>query len=117
VPPNASLGIASDGTISIVPLGQGPETQASVGRIKLVNPPAAEISAARTACSAEATASPTRRRASAVLDDRRPSRRATSTPADALVNMIELSRSFEMQIRSPSRPPTRTPVPPQQLLR
>ena len=39
VPPNTSLAIAPDGTISIVPLGQGPETTATVGRIKLVNPP------------------------------------------------------------------------------
>ena len=40
VPPNTSLLIAADGTISIVPVGQGPETTSQVGRIKLVNPPA-----------------------------------------------------------------------------
>ena len=38
VPPHASLLVGGDGTISIVPLGQGPETMAVVGRIKLVNP-------------------------------------------------------------------------------
>src|SRR5690606_25246815 len=36
VPPHASLVIGSDGAVSIVPLGQGPETTAVVGRIKLV---------------------------------------------------------------------------------
>ena len=38
VPPHASVLVGGDGTISIVPLGQGPETRAVVGRIKLVNP-------------------------------------------------------------------------------
>ena len=43
VPPNTSLTIGGDGTISVIPLGQGPETTAMVGRIKLVNPPDAEM--------------------------------------------------------------------------
>ena len=43
VPPNASITIGADGTVSIVPLGQGPETMAQVGRIKLVNPPAESV--------------------------------------------------------------------------
>ena len=39
VPPSTSITVAADGTISIVPLGQSPQTSANVGRIKLVNPP------------------------------------------------------------------------------
>ncbi len=39
MPPHNSMQIGGDGTISIVPLGQGPATMATVGRIKLVNPP------------------------------------------------------------------------------
>src|SRR5262249_50354079 len=39
IPPNQSITVAADGTISIVPLGQTPNTTASVARIKLVNPP------------------------------------------------------------------------------
>ncbi len=38
IPPNSSLLIGSDGTISVQPMGQGPETLAIVDRIKLVNP-------------------------------------------------------------------------------
>jgi flagellar basal-body rod protein FlgF len=45
VPPNASLLVGSDGTISIVPLGQGPETRRPGRRIKLVNPPAGDARA------------------------------------------------------------------------
>ncbi len=43
VPPNSSLAIAADGSISIVPLGQGAETTATIGRIKLVNAPASQM--------------------------------------------------------------------------
>src|SRR5579872_5103894 len=39
VPPSTSITVGADGTISIVPLGQSPQTSANVGRIKLVNPP------------------------------------------------------------------------------
>ncbi|MCP4299201.1 MAG: flagellar basal body rod protein FlgF, partial [Gammaproteobacteria bacterium] len=38
IPPNSSLLIGGDGTISIQPYGQGPETMSQVDRIKLVNP-------------------------------------------------------------------------------
>lgn len=38
LPPFQSLQIGRDGTISVQPQGQGPETLAQVGRIKLVNP-------------------------------------------------------------------------------
>src|ERR1700759_697781 len=38
VPPHSSIAVGGDGTISIVPLGQTPNTVSIVGRIKLVNP-------------------------------------------------------------------------------
>src|SRR5262245_48326228 len=38
IPPYTQISIGADGTIAIVPQGQGPETLAQVGRIKLVNP-------------------------------------------------------------------------------
>jgi flagellar basal-body rod protein FlgF len=38
VPPHTYLSIGRDGTVSIVPQGQGPETLAQIGRIRLVNP-------------------------------------------------------------------------------
>ncbi|MCC6625757.1 MAG: flagellar basal body rod protein FlgF, partial [Chloroflexi bacterium] len=40
VPPHAAIAVARDGSVSIVPLGQGARTVAIVGRIRLVNPPA-----------------------------------------------------------------------------
>src|SRR6478752_5221273 len=39
LPPSTSVSIAADGTVSVVPLGQPPNSVAAVGRIKLINPP------------------------------------------------------------------------------
>jgi flagellar basal-body rod protein FlgF len=43
VPPYSQIAVAGDGTVSIVPQGQGAATLAQVGRMKLVNPPAAQL--------------------------------------------------------------------------
>ena len=39
IPPYETLEVAADGTISIRPLGQGPETLAVIDRVRLVDPP------------------------------------------------------------------------------
>lgn len=99
VPPNSSLMIGADGTVSIVPLGQGPETTALVGRIKLVNPPAESIVRGedglfRTSDGADAPADANVRVASGVLES------SNVNAADAMVNMIELARRFDLQVKS-----------------
>ncbi len=43
VPPNSSVSIASDGTLSIVPAGQGPNTLSVVGRLRVVNATPADL--------------------------------------------------------------------------
>ncbi|MBA1146962.1 flagellar basal-body rod protein FlgF [Ectothiorhodospiraceae bacterium WFHF3C12] len=43
VPPAEKIEIGSDGTVSVVPLGQSADTLAVVDRIKLVNPPETEL--------------------------------------------------------------------------
>src|SRR5690606_20602938 len=99
VPPHASLVIGSDGAVSIVPLGQGPETTAVVGRIKLVNPPAETLTRGedglfRTIDGADAPADAAVRVASGVLES------SNVNVADAMVTMIELSRRFDMQVKA-----------------
>ena len=100
VPPHASVLVGGDGTISIVPLGQGPETRAVVGRIKLVNPASDDHGARhRTACSAckdgtDAPADATTQLVSGVLEG------SNVNVADAMVNMIELSRRFDLQVKA-----------------
>lgn len=99
VPPHASVAIGSDGTVSIVPIGQGPQTMALVGRIKLVNPPAdtivrGEDGLFRTTDEADAPADAAVRVASGVLES------SNVNAADAMVNMIELARRFDLQVKA-----------------
>ncbi|MET0985591.1 MAG: flagellar basal-body rod protein FlgF [Steroidobacteraceae bacterium] len=99
VPPNSSVLVAADGTVSIVPLGQGPETTASVGRIKLVKPPLDQLTRGedglfRTRDGSGASADASVRVASGVLES------SNVNIADAMVNMIELSRQFDLQVKA-----------------
>jgi flagellar basal-body rod protein FlgF len=99
VPPNTSLLIGGDGTISIVPVGQGPETTSQVGRIKLVNPPAETLVRGddglfRTVDGSEAPPDANVRLATGVLES------SNVNVADAMVNMIELSRHFDLQVKA-----------------
>jgi flagellar basal-body rod protein FlgF len=99
VPPHASLVIGADGTVSIVPLGQGPETRAEVGRIKLVNPASQDLEKGadgllRMKNGSDAPPDATAGLASGVLES------SNVNVAEAMVNMIELSRRFDMQVRA-----------------
>jgi flagellar basal-body rod protein FlgF len=99
VPPNSSLVVGSDGTISIVPLGQGPATTAAVGRIKLVNPAPqtllrGEDGLFRSQDGADAPADAGVRLASGVLES------SNVNVADAMVRMIELARNFDLQVKA-----------------
>ena len=97
IPPNNSLLIGTDGTVSVQPIGQGPETVAIVDRVKLVDPdlttlskgtdglmhlPEGEISGANASV----------RITSGALEQ------SNVNVAMTLVNMIELSRQYEMQV-------------------
>jgi flagellar basal-body rod protein FlgF len=99
VPPNSSLMIGGDGTISIVPLGQGPETTSLIGRIKLVNPTPETLARGddglfRMTDGTDAPADANVRLASGVLET------SNVNVADAMVNMIELSRHFDLQVKA-----------------
>lgn len=99
VPPSTSVAIAPDGTISIVPLGQGPETTASVARIKLVNPPAGSLERTadglfRLSDGTDAPADAAVRVVSGTLES------SNVSAADAMVNMIELARNFDLQVKA-----------------
>lgn len=99
VPPHSSLLVGVDGTLSIVPLGQGPETRAEIGRMKLVNPDAAMLEKGadglfRLADGSDAPADAAVRVASGMLEG------SNVNVADAMVNMIELARRFDLQVRA-----------------
>lgn len=97
IPPNSSLLIGSDGTISVQPLGQGPETLAIVDRIKLVNPDVALLQKGpdgllRMPGNATSSADAEVSLMSGALEQ------SNVNVAKTLVNMIELARQYEMQI-------------------
>jgi flagellar basal-body rod protein FlgF len=100
VPPETSISIGADGSVSIVPQGQPATTVSVIGRLKLVNPPASQLV----------------RGADGLFRSSTP---ATPVPADAAVhlvpgalessnvniaetmaNMIELARSYEVQVKA-----------------
>jgi flagellar basal-body rod protein FlgF len=99
IPPSSALSVAPDGSISVVPLGQGPETTATVARIKLVNPDKSQIDRGedglfRLRDGTDAPADANVRVASGALES------SNVNAAAAMVNMIELSRNFDMQVKA-----------------
>jgi flagellar basal-body rod protein FlgF len=99
VPPSNTLSIAPDATISIVPQGQGPQTTASVGRIKLVNPGNNNLDRGddglfRMRDGSDAPAEASVRVTPGALES------SNVNAAQAMVNMIELARNFELQVKA-----------------
>ena len=99
VPPHSSLAVGVDGSISIVPLGQGPETTATVGRIKLVAPADVDLVKGedglfRRRDGADAAPDAGVRLATGALES------SNVNVADVMVRMIELSRRFELEVKA-----------------
>jgi flagellar basal-body rod protein FlgF len=99
VAPYSTINIGADGSVSIVPRGQTVQTISTVGRIKLVNPPASELvrgadglfrSTNSTAPGPDASV----QLASGTLES------SNVNIAETMANMIELARSYEVQIKS-----------------
>jgi flagellar basal-body rod protein FlgF len=98
LPPYERIEIAPDGTITILPEGAKPDALAIIDRIKMVNPEIDQMikgndGLMRMNTGAEADADAFVTLASGALES------SNVNVADALVNMIELSRKFEMQVK------------------
>jgi len=99
VPPHTSVNVGGDGTISIVPLGQSPQTVANVGRIKLVNPPADTVQRSADGLFRTTDGSPAAADAATTVD----SGALESSNVDlasCMVNMIELARHYDLQVKA-----------------
>lgn len=99
VPQYSSISVGRDGTVSVVPAGQDASTMASIGRIKLVNPAADQMERGddglfRMKSGEPASADANVTVASGVVES------SNVNVADAMVNMIELSRRFELQVKA-----------------
>lgn len=99
VPQSTQMNVGADGTISVLPMGQTPETISAIGRIKLVNPAAADLSLGSDGLmhlvdGASASADPAVTIKSGVLES------SNVNPSQTLVQMIQLSRQYELQVRA-----------------
>jgi len=98
IPPDSNLTIAKDGTVSVVPSGPNPGTVAAVGRIKLVNPPEAQLVKGgdglfRLRGGGEAPADAGVSLIDAALEG------SNVNVVQEMVNMIALARQFDMQMK------------------
>ena len=99
VPPSSSFKIADDGTVSVLPMGQPADSLAAIGRIKLVNPaPGTLVREAgglfQLAGGGSAPADASVKLSSGVLES------SNVDLASAMVNMIDLARNFELQVKA-----------------
>lgn len=99
VPPSTQVTIGTDGTVSVVPLGLSPAAQSQVDRIKLVNPKTADLQKGpdgllRLKSGVKAKTDETVTVTSGELES------SNVNAAQSLVNMIELQRLYELQIKS-----------------
>jgi len=100
IPPHQSLQIGNDGTISIVPLGEGPQTQAIIGRLGIVEAPRERLTRGLDGLmrDKEPSATPFPQAAETVLTSGA-LEGSNVDPANALVQMIQLQRQYEMQVK------------------
>lgn len=99
IPPYEKLFIGDDGQISIIPQGQTAESLVQVDRLRLVNPPALDLVRSgnglfSTRDGSAAAPDASVRVASGQLES------SNVNPAEALAEMIEMSRHYEMQVRA-----------------
>jgi len=99
IPPYQAMEIGNDGTISIIPQGEGPQTMAMIGRIKVVQAPDDRLERGldglfrntdplQPFAQAQGTAVHSGQLEGSNVD-----------AAGALVQMIQLQRQYEMQVQ------------------
>lgn len=98
IPQSEKIEIGTDGTISVRPIGQTPEALAVVDRIKLVNPDPAQLEKGldglmRLRDGSVAPPDANVNLVSGALEG------SNVNTVEAMVNMIELARQFEMQVK------------------
>lgn len=98
VPPDNNIEIAPDGTVSVIPASGTPNNVSAIGRIKLVNPPEADLVRGADGLFRQRNGQPAAvdenvKLASGTLEG------SNVNVTDAMVNLISLSRQFELQIK------------------
>jgi flagellar basal-body rod protein FlgF len=98
IPPNTQITIGKDGTISTVPSGVKPVPSTVVGRIKLVNPPNAQMVRGDDGLFRTKDGKAAEPDANVVLNSGS-LENSNVNAVGAMVDMISLARSYDMQIK------------------
>ena len=98
IPPYTDVAIGADGTVSIVPLGEDPNTLVVVDRIKLINPENSQLSKDNNGLvkmteGEEALPDTAVKLVSGSLES------SNVNSVEAMVQMIELARQFETHVK------------------
>jgi flagellar basal-body rod protein FlgF len=99
IPPSTTVAIGGDGTVSVVPQGSAPFAVTQVDRIKLVNPATSDLQKGddgllRLKTGGKAKTDDSVSVTSGMLES------SNVNAAQSLINMIELQRLYEFQIKS-----------------
>jgi flagellar basal-body rod protein FlgF len=99
VPPATNVTIGNDGTVSVLGLGLAPIAIAQTDRIKLVNPPQNDLQKGddgllRLKDGSKAPTDPSVKLTSGMLES------SNVNAAQSLINMIELQRLYEFQVKA-----------------
>jgi flagellar basal-body rod protein FlgF len=101
IPEHESLMIGEDGTVSIVPLGQGSESLSTVDRIRLVDAAPNQLQKGEDGLMRMRDGG-TAPNSSAIRISSGNLEASNVNSVDAMVNMISLARQFEMQVKTMS---------------
>ena len=98
LPPDVKINVAGDGTISVIPQTGEQTSVNAIGRIKLVNPPEADLLRGadglfRLRAGGAAPTDPSVAVASGYLEG------SNVNPVEQMINMISLARQFDLQTK------------------
>lgn len=98
IPPDNDITVAKDGTVSAIPTGQTLTSVTALGRIKLVNPPEAELVKGQDGLFRLKSGQPAPADVNVVLASNS-LESSNVNMVESLVNMITHARSFELQTK------------------
>ncbi|MCW4456288.1 flagellar basal body rod protein FlgF [Flavobacterium sp. MXW15] len=99
VPPYQALEIGNDGTLSIIPQGEGPQTMAIIGRVRVVQAPDERLERGLDGLMRNTDPQQPFAQAAGKALDSGVLEGSNVDAAGALVQMIQLQRQFEMQVK------------------
>lgn len=99
IPPHQSMEIGSDGTVSITPLGESAATQANVGRLRVVQATSSQLTRGLDGLMRNTDPTQPFAQAQGKSVNSGSLEGSNVDAAGALVQMIQLQRQFEMQVK------------------